>query len=119
MDPVTEAAIGDQDTADAPMVRDGYAAVPAAEYTAETLTGARVYDAADVWVGDVSDLILTEDGRVTAMVVDVGGFLGIGEKPVSLDLGQVEILRTSDGRDLRVYLSQTKAELEAMPAWES
>jgi hypothetical protein len=43
--------------------------------------GSRVYNMAGERIGDVND-ILIDDGRVTAMVIGVGGFLGIGEKEV-------------------------------------
>src|SRR5690606_30985405 len=37
-------------------------------------------------IGDVTNLLLSEDGQVVAVVVGVGGFLGIGEKSVALPL---------------------------------
>ncbi|MEZ5779789.1 MAG: PRC-barrel domain-containing protein [Paracoccaceae bacterium] len=102
-----------------PIARDGYVAAEQTDLTAEMLTGAPAYDANDEWIGEVSELVLADDGSVSEAVVDVGGWLGIGEKPVALKLDDVEILRTADGGDLRVYLSQTKEELEAMPTYEN
>lgn len=57
---------------------------------AEELTGARVYDANDEWIGEIHDVVVTEDGKTFA-VIDVGGFLGIGEKPVALGLDELLI----------------------------
>ncbi|MDZ4393716.1 PRC-barrel domain-containing protein, partial [Cypionkella sp.] len=74
-----------------------------------------VYDANDKAIGEVSNLVLAADGKATDVVIDVGGFLGMGEKPVALPLADVDILREAEGEDLRVYLSQTKEQLEAMP----
>ncbi len=59
--------------------------------TSEELTGARVYDADGEWIGEVSQLILTDDGRIDAAIVDVGGFLGLGEKPVELSMDDLTI----------------------------
>ncbi len=101
-----------------PMVREGYVAAEAEYLTSEKLTGAKVYDADDKWIGDVSNLVLSDDGQVTQAVVDVGGFLGLGEKPVALALTDIDILRTDAGDEVRVYLSKTKADLEAMPSFE-
>ena len=38
-----------------------------------------VYDAHDNKIGDVSDVLLDKNGQVTAVILGVGGFLGIGE----------------------------------------
>lgn len=35
-------------------------------------------------IGDVNDLLLSQDGQVSAVLVGVGGFLGIGEKTVAI-----------------------------------
>ena len=48
--------------------------------------------------------------------MDVGGFLGIGEKPVALDMASVRLTRT-EGEDLRAYLSVSEDELEQMESW--
>lgn len=106
-------------TADAdrmPLARDGYVEAAPQDLTAEALTGAAAYDANDEWIGEVSTLVLTPDGKAKALVVDVGGFLGIGEKPVELDLSKIDILRPADDSDdIRVYISLTKDEMESLP----
>ncbi len=98
--------------------REGYANAPMEELTSENLTGAPAYDSNDERIGEVSELILTDGGEVKSVIVDVGGFLGLGEKPVELELSQIDILRTDDGGDIRVYISMTEEELEAMPDYE-
>ncbi|OYU41398.1 MAG: hypothetical protein CFE33_00245 [Pseudorhodobacter sp. PARRP1] len=117
----TEAPAADAMAAGAartPMVRDGYVAADATMLTSEKLTGAKVYDATDAAIGEVSNLVVSADGKVEQVIVDVGGFLGMGEKPVALPLADVDILKEADGDDLRVYLGQTKEQLEAMPNYE-
>ena len=39
-----------------------------------------VYDPSDNKIGDVDDVLIDKEGRVTAMIIGVGGFLGMGEK---------------------------------------
>ncbi|MFZ1728179.1 MAG: PRC-barrel domain-containing protein [Albidovulum sp.] len=102
-----------------PIMRDGFANVPPQDMTTEMLTGAPVYDANDEWIGEVSQLNIDTDGSITKAVVDVGGFLGMGEKPVELALADIDILRQEGGTDLRVYVSMTKDQLEAMPTYEN
>lgn len=97
--------------------RDGTAPeVDVADLTTEELLGAAAYGTDNNWVGEVSELSLSEDGQVKAVIVDVGGFLGIGEKPVALDMASVRLTRT-EGEDLRAYLSVSEDELEQMESW--
>lgn len=94
---------------------DAPATIAVAELTAEELQGAPVYDADNTWIGEVSELVLTPEGQVSEAVIDVGGFLGIGAKPVALDMESVTIAREAGSDDLRLTVAMTKAELEAMP----
>jgi sporulation protein YlmC with PRC-barrel domain len=43
-----------------------------------------VYDPADAKIGSVDDLLIDQQGRITAVLVGVAGFLGIGEKDVAI-----------------------------------
>jgi sporulation protein YlmC with PRC-barrel domain len=100
----------------APMIdRDGFEDYHKADLTAERLTGAPVYDTKDEWIGEVSEILLTDNGKVKGAVLDVGGFLGIGEKRVETDLSSLTIKREVNGGDVRVYVDTTKDALESMP----
>ena len=101
-----------------PLKRDGFAALDTMTLTSEDLTGASVYDSSDARIGEISKLLLSDDGKLTEAVIDVGGFLGIGEKPVALPIGSVDILRQTEGNETRVYVPMTKEELEALPKFE-
>jgi sporulation protein YlmC with PRC-barrel domain len=39
-----------------------------------------VYDPSDNKIGDVDDVLIDKEGRVTAVIIGVGGFLGMGKK---------------------------------------
>jgi hypothetical protein len=62
--------------------------------------------------------VTADDGRATTVVIDVGGFLGLGEKPVALPVEDLEILRAENGFDLQVNVSLTRKQLDAMPEYE-
>jgi sporulation protein YlmC with PRC-barrel domain len=109
---------GQATTGSGTMVREGWNEVAAAEITSETLTGATVYGPDDQSIGEVSDLVLTADGQVQSAIVDVGGFLGMGEKPVQLDLSDLDIVREVDGDELRIYIAMTREQVEALPNYE-
>ncbi|MBY6067459.1 PRC-barrel domain-containing protein [Leisingera aquaemixtae] len=83
------------------------------EVTAEALTGAPAYDAKDDHIGELSQIIVNTNGGVEAVIIDVGGFLGIGEKPAELTMGDIQIMQV-DG-DLRVVTHLTREQLEALP----
>jgi sporulation protein YlmC with PRC-barrel domain len=102
-----------------PIRREGFVAAGADHLSSERLQGAPVFDARDERVGEVGELLLSEDGQVEAIVVDVGGFLGIGQKPVALALEQVDILREEAGAAIRVYVSLTREELDAMERFQA
>lgn len=86
--------------------------------TAEMLQGAPVYDANDERIGDVSELVVADDGTITHTVIDIGGFLGIGAKPVALDFEQMEVMTEDGGDTLRVHVTATEEELEQMPEYQ-
>ena len=111
----TDSTLGTSDG----IMREGYDTAVFEELTTEDLTGARVYDANDEWIGDLSELLLTDDGQISGAVIDVGGFLGLGEKPVELSMDDLDILREQNGTNLLVYVPMTKEELEAMPTYEN
>ena len=84
---------------------------------AEELIGTTVYGVGDDHIGEIGDVVLSQDGNVDAIIVDVGGFLGIGEKEVAIGMDNLEFM--SDGEGNRyLYTAFTQEELEAQPAYE-
>lgn len=56
-------------------------------------------------------------GAIDAVVVDVGGFLGIGEKPVVVGFDSLEIRTDRDGL-VYAYSRFSEAEFEAAPEYD-
>ncbi len=100
------------------LAREGFVSASESDLVVDELTGALAYDMNDKRIGEVSELIVAEDGKIQSAVVDVGGFLGIGEKPVQLEMSQLDIMRAENGVEVRVYISMTEEELEALPRFE-
>ncbi|MBP1853458.1 PRC-barrel domain-containing protein [Rhizobium halophytocola] len=98
--------------------RDGYRDAETTELTSENLTGAKVYGAKDEDIGEVEKLILNDDGSVKQLVMDIGGFLGMGEHRIAVDLSEVAIMRDEKGDDVRVYIDSTEETLKAQPAYD-
>ena len=58
-------------------------------WRASKLDGVNVYNNANEKVGDISDVLLDQSGRVEAIVIGVGGFLGLGERNVAVPFDQI------------------------------
>ena len=79
--------------------------------------GSDVYGPNDERVGDVSDVVLDRSGNAVAVVLGVGGFLGIGEKNVAVPFSSVQMTQR-DGAN-RLTVNVTREQLDAAPAFQS
>jgi hypothetical protein len=105
---------------DATAIPDKSAAAPSAsgiEVSANDLINAKLVNKANETVGDINDLSLGSDGKIAAVIVGVGGFLGMGEKNVALPFEQLTISRDADGKVL-VTADMTKESLQTAPEWK-
>ena len=64
---------------------------------ASDLMGQKVLDGSGQQIATISDLILDKDSRVTGVVLATGGFLGIGEHNVGVELNQLTPNPKADG----------------------
>jgi PRC-barrel domain len=48
-----------------------------------------VYDPSDAKIGEITDVLIGNDGKVEAFIMSVGGFLGLGEKDVAVPFSAV------------------------------
>jgi PRC-barrel domain protein len=82
------------------------------ELNQDILKGAAIYGADDEKVGTVSHL--HGAGPTSKVVVDVGGFLGIGAKPVAVPIASLDFMRDQGG-DVHALTTWTKDQLQEMP----
>lgn len=82
------------------------------ELTPDLLDGATIYGPDDEEIGSVSHVHGT--GADSAIVIDVGGFLGIGAKPVAVPASDLDFMRDEDG-NVHAVSAWTKDQLKAMP----
>ncbi len=82
------------------------------ELTDAVLTGATVYGPGDDTVGTVSHV--HGSGSSAQVVIDVGGFLGIGSKPVLVSVSDLDVMRDGDGV-VHAVSRWTKEHLKALP----
>ena len=85
-------------------------------------------------VGDVNDLLFDKDGKILAVIIGVGGFLGIGEKDVALEMSALQVVPAStattgttgtattaasdDPQNIKLKVSMNKDQLKNAPSFE-
>jgi len=89
---------------------------PARGMHTNNLIGAKVKTTGDVDVGPVEDLIIDENGQVVAIVVSVGGFLGMGEREVAI--GWDDVTKSGDSDDLELKITSTRDQLRSAPEFK-
>ncbi|MCL6707881.1 PRC-barrel domain-containing protein [Pseudomonas sp. R2.Fl] len=55
------------------------------------LEGKSVYDPNGESIGEINDVLVSQDGSVNAVIIGVGGFLGIGEKDVAVNIAALQL----------------------------
>ncbi len=108
-------------TTTAPAEQQEMAPVKTAAYagdlSADDLLNKSVKNASNESVGDINDIRIDSSGKVAAVIVGVGGFLGLGEKDVALPFDQLSFTRDGDG-GLVITAKVTKESLQAAPEWK-
>ena len=87
------------------------------EHRASNVMNVSVKNATGESVGSVNDLLLDSGGKITHVIVGVGGFLGIGEHNVALKFDQVQLGRDSNNRLIAVA-KVSKESLQTAPEWK-
>lgn len=82
------------------------------EITNDLLAGATVYGAEDAKVGKIDHLHGIGPGA--EVIIDVGGFLGIGAKPVAVPVSQLDLMYDEHGK-VHAVTRWTKDDLKALP----
>jgi sporulation protein YlmC with PRC-barrel domain len=89
--------------------------VPNNALTISTYYNEDVYDNKDNKIGTVSDILLDTEGRVSAVIVGVGGFLGLGQKDVAVPFSALKVAEKNNDRYL--VMNTTKEALESAPGY--
>ncbi|AQU81662.1 MAG: PRC-barrel domain-containing protein [Halomonas sp.] len=93
---------------------------PEGSFYADSLTGNQVKSSVedDEDIGTISNLIIDEDGQIQAVVVGVGGFLGMGEKDVAIEWDSLELTKDEDGDDYVIRVNASQDALEEAEEYE-
>jgi len=75
-----------------------------------------VYDTHQNKIGKIDDVLVDKQGKVTALIIGVGGFLGVGEKDVAVPFSAVKTEKKNDSWYLT--LDETKDSLKAASGYK-
>src|SRR5437868_214648 len=73
-----------------------------------------VYDPSDKKIGEIMDVLVDKDGKITAFIVGVGGFLGAGEKDVAVHFNAIQF-KTKGNNKWYPVMNATKDALKMAP----
>jgi len=86
------------------------------EMRASKLIGTTVKNDANESIGSINEVVLGKDGKVAAVVIGVGGFLGMGEREVAVNFDALRVAQDANNRTV-ISLDATKDTLKAAPEW--
>ncbi len=102
------------------------------QWLASKFNGTDVLGPNNEKIGDVNDVLFAKDGKIIGVIVGVGGFLGIGQKDVALDMEAFQVVPASttsdntgsaagaadDPNNVKLKVAMTKEQLKEAPAFE-
>ena len=94
--------------------------------------GSDVVGPNDEKIGGVNDLMFDKSGKILGVVVGVGGFLGIGQKNVAMDMSAFQIVpaattsgssapaggNTQDATNMKLKVTWTKEQVQQAPDFQ-
>jgi sporulation protein YlmC with PRC-barrel domain len=88
------------------------------DWLASTIIDKPVVNAANETIGDVNDLVTDNKGRIVAVLIGAGGFLGIGEKDVAIPYESLKLAR-DENDNVTVIADLTKDQLASAPDYQT
>lgn len=80
------------------------------------LEGKAVYGAENESIGQINDVLVSQDGSINAVIIGVGGFLGIGEKNVAVDMSALQLGPGADQQQADAASAAVSSETTASTA---
>jgi sporulation protein YlmC with PRC-barrel domain len=91
-------------------------AIPPHSTTVSNYYKQDVYDPSNKKVGAVSDVLVDGQGKVTALIVGVGGLLGAGEKDIAIPFDSVRL--NTENNKWRLVMNTTTDSLKNAPGYK-
>lgn len=91
---------------------------PDSEWLARVFIGQPVHNAAGETIGDVNDLVFDRQGRISTVLIGVGGFLSMGEKSVGVPFSSLTFNVGKNGERV-IVVALTKQDLTQAPEFKA
>lgn len=88
---------------------------PDGSINASQLVGVNIQDAQGDTIGEVGEVVIDSGGSLVGVLVDVGGFLGMGTHHVLLNWKDIQL--TGKGDDVKAVVNTTKENLKSLPEY--
>jgi len=85
--------------------------IPSNSFTVTDWYKQSVYDPKDNKIGEITDVLVDKSGRISSLIIAVGGFLGVGEKEVSVPFDSVRVTNKNNNKWYLV-MNATKDQLK-------
>jgi sporulation protein YlmC with PRC-barrel domain len=93
---------------------------PASAFRVDQLIGSNLKSTVDgETIGSINDLVIDADGQILGVIVEVGGFLGIGKKEVAISWDSIEHRMNEKGDEHVFTVSTTKDALTNAPEYKN
>jgi hypothetical protein len=94
--------------------------MPADSFRVDQLIGTSLKSRTDDGtIGSISDLVIDEDGQIVAVIVEVGGFLGIGQKHVAIPWYSMERTMNDEDDEYELHINASKEALTDAPEYKT
>ena len=112
-------SISPEDMAEAPSTSPQFLKQQdSSDWLASDLLGKAVVNANNETIGDVDNLVTDENGKIIAVVIGVGGFLGLGEKEVAVRFEDLELSRDAN-KEVSLMANFNEETLASAPDFET
>jgi putative membrane protein len=91
---------------------EDFAGTITGDMPASDLMGRTIYNQEGEEIAEISDLLIAND-EISKVIIDVGGFLGIGQRSVALDISELQ-----PGQDGNFVVNMSQEQLEQLPRFE-
>jgi sporulation protein YlmC with PRC-barrel domain len=88
------------------------------DWLASDLIGKSVVNAENESIGTINDLVTDSNGEIAAVLIGVGGFLGLGEKDVAVSFKELKLARDEDDA-VTAMVSTSKDALAQAPDFKT
>lgn len=102
----------------APPSTPTFARVSNDEMFTSKLKSLKVYNQSNESIGEISDIAITKDNQVQALILSVGGFLGVGEHYVAVAPSSVHVSYDQSTKKWKATMNTTKEALKAAPEFK-